>query len=85
MTDAERTNILNEFNYLRVRIASGQATNKNGTTLPKATNMYKLTWSRVLETKAAVLILITDPLQPPYANRHQYSYADMPHPYNNSK
>jgi hypothetical protein len=55
MTDAIRQVGLNAHNTLRSKVALGQAVNKNGTNLPSATNMYKMTWSVLVEGYAQQL------------------------------
>jgi hypothetical protein len=43
---------INLHNKLRSQVALGNGVNKNGTTLPKATNMYELTWNNTIEAVA---------------------------------
>jgi hypothetical protein len=52
MTDALRQLVLDAHNTLRSTVALGKAANKNGTTLPKAADMYKLTYSKLVESYA---------------------------------
>jgi hypothetical protein len=52
MTDTIRMVGLNTHNELRSTVAKGNAVNKDGSNLPKATNMYKMSWSRMVESYA---------------------------------
>ncbi|KAI6185908.1 hypothetical protein M3Y98_00075300 [Aphelenchoides besseyi] len=52
MTDSLRLLVLNAHNTLRSIVAKGEAVNKNGTHLPNATNIYQLTYSKLVESYA---------------------------------
>ncbi|KAI6198678.1 hypothetical protein M3Y96_00544900 [Aphelenchoides besseyi] len=52
MTDSLRLVVLNAHNTLRSIAAKGEAVNKNGTHLPNATNIYQLTYSKLVESYA---------------------------------
>lgn len=52
MTDSLRQLVLNAHNTLRSTVALGQAPNKNGTNLPKAADMYRLIYSKLVESYA---------------------------------
>ncbi|KAI6212629.1 SCP domain-containing protein [Aphelenchoides besseyi] len=52
MNDTRRLAALNAHNILRSIVARGQAVNKNGTFLPNATNIYQLTYSKLVESYA---------------------------------
>jgi hypothetical protein len=52
MTDEARQVVLDAHNRYRSIVARGQAANKNGTKLPTATNMYKMTYSKLVESYA---------------------------------
>jgi hypothetical protein len=52
MTDDLRRLVLKGHNDLRSTVALGKAVNKDGKTLPKAADMYKLTYSKVVESYA---------------------------------
>lgn len=55
MTDPIRAIGLDSHNNYRSTVALGKAVNKNGTYLPMATDMYALTWSRMVERYAQEL------------------------------
>ncbi|CAJ0595456.1 unnamed protein product [Cylicocyclus nassatus] len=53
MTDAIRDQVVNAINEKRSSLAKGQVQNgPTGTTLPKATNMYKMSYDTALENEA---------------------------------
>ncbi|KAI6198797.1 SCP domain-containing protein [Aphelenchoides besseyi] len=52
MNDTRRLVALNAHNTLRSIVAKGEAVNKNGTHLPNATNIYQLTYSKLVESYA---------------------------------
>ncbi|KAI6212560.1 hypothetical protein M3Y94_00040500 [Aphelenchoides besseyi] len=52
VSDSNRLIALNAHNTLRSVVARGQAVNKNGTFLPNATNIYQLTYSKLVESYA---------------------------------
>jgi hypothetical protein len=52
MTDSLRKLVLDAHNKLRSTVALGNAVNKDGTKLPKAADMYKLTYSKLVESYA---------------------------------
>jgi hypothetical protein len=55
MSDSLRKIVLDAHNNLRSQVAQGLAVNKNGTKLPKAANMQKMTYSRLVESYAQEL------------------------------